>query len=568
MSNRRVIIWLVVTLVLSGVMHLLLSYRGRFENSLVPRTTLFEPAAETATRIRITRAGSEVAVLERRGDWRLVSPYSSAVDQQAVVKLLATLMDSQIDSSIGDRELLNIGRSRADLGLDSPQLVVEASGEGRVEKVAFGDVTPDRRGVYAAVAGVNAVSIVASNVFAAVDLPPEGFRRRSLFTSVPEHVDSLDIKRGTGSFVRFRRSGELWRMKREAEETVAASAEKVKTIFDGLVTATAVGFAWPRGDRGEPATATTALLAAYGLDPENAVTITLKRKDLPDQQVSFGKEAGEGLVYALVQNAEAVVTVDCALRDAALADLSEFTDDRLFPYEMSQVSRLSVSDGETNYLLAKDADGAWLLDAPVAAATDPASVAALLTRIASLRQADTNSTGVAIAVTSNSPPVVVSRETVLSGLRLEDLRSREILKIDPAGVKRLSVTVANGGGATSVIYDRDRRAWNVESSPLAGKVDAGAVDSILALLNPLKAQWIVKMKVSASDLRNYGLETPRLTLAIDQLKEDSVRRNVLIGNEAQGGAFATVGSSDAVFVMPLEVVREFTRPLVTEDAAE
>lgn len=568
MSNRRVIIWLVVTLVLSGVMHLLLSYRGRFENSLVPRTTLFEPAAETATRIRITRAGSEVAVLERRGDWRLVSPYSSAVDQQAVVKLLATLMDSQIDSSIGDRELLNIGRSRADLGLDSPQLVVEASGEGRVEKVAFGDVTPDRRGVYAAVAGVNAVSIVASNVFAAVDLPPEGFRRRSLFTSVPEHVDSLDIKRGTGSFVRFRRSGELWRMKREAEETVAASAEKVKTIFDGLVTATAVGFAWPRGDRGEPATATTALLAAYGLDPENAVTITLKRKDLPDQQVSFGKEAGEGLVYALVQNAEAVVTVDCALRDAALADLSEFTDDRLFPYEMSQVSRLSVSDGETNYLLAKDADGAWLLDAPVAAATDPASVAALLTRIASLRQADTNSTGVAIAVTSNSPPVVVSRETVLSGLRLEDLRSREILKIDPAGVKRLSVTVANGGGATSVIYDRDRRVWNVESSPLAGKVDAGAVDSILALLNPLKAQWIVKMKVSASDLRNYGLETPRLTLAIDQLKEDSVRRNVLIGNEAQGGAFATVGSSDAVFVMPLEVVREFTRPLVTEDAAE
>lgn len=568
MSNRRVIVWLLVALVLSGVAHLLLTYRGRVENSLVPRTTLFETAVEAASRVEIARAGEARAVLARSCGWRLVEPYSSAVDPQSVEKLLATLMDSPVDNSIGDRELLRLGRTRADFGLASPRLAITASDGDSSQTVTFGGVTSDGRGVYAAVAGVSAVYVVASNVFAAVDLPPEGFRRRSLFAVVPEQVDAIDIKRGTGSFVRFQRNGELWKMKREKSEPVAASAEKVKTVFDGLVTATAVGFAWPRGDRGEPAAATSSLLAAYGLDPENAVTVTMKRNGLPDQQVSFGKEAGAGLVYALVQNAEAVVTVDRALRDAALSDLSAFADDRLFPYEMAQVSRLSVIDGETSYLLAKDADGVWVLDAPVVAATDAVSVGALLERLASLRPSDTNATGVAIAMTSNALPVVVSREKALDGLRLEDLRSREILKVEPSGVKRLAVSGPKGVGATSVVYDRDRRAWNVESSVTAGKVDEKAVGKVLSLLNPLRAQWIVKMKVSASDLRNYGLETPRLTIAIDQQKEDSVRRNVLVGNEAQGGAFATVGSSDAVFVLPLATVRAFSAPLVAEESED
>lgn len=564
MTNRRVIVWLIVLLTLTGLAHLLLSYRGRFEDSLVQRSSLFGTQAEASTRLVLERAGAAGAVIERVGDWRLTEPYSSGVDQQVVMKLIGMMIDSPIENSIGDVELRRLGRTRADFGLNAPRLRVTVSGEGFRESAAFGKSTPDGGGIYAAIDGEKAVYVVSSNVFAAADLPPEGFRRRSLFLEQPETVDSVSVKRGTGSFVRFVRSGELWRMFRD-DGGVPASAEKVAKLTEGLLTASATGFAWPKGEPGEPATATAALLAAYGLDPENAVTVTLKRKGLPDQQVSLGKDAGETSIYALVQGAEAIVTVDRALRDAAVADLSAFTDDRLFPYEMAQVSRLSIVDGETTYLLAKDADGNWVLDAPVAAATDAASVNALLDRLAGLRLADTNATGVAISMTSNSAPVTVAKETSLVGIRFEDLRSREILKIDPSGVKRLTVSGSGVANVRSVVYDRDRRVWNVESAEAFGKADAEAIESVLAALNPLKAEWIVKMKVSASDLRSYGLDTPRLTVAVDQVKDDSVRRNILVGNEAQGGSFATIGSSDAVFVLPRDTVRRLFTPLVREE---
>lgn len=564
MTNRRIIVWLTVLLIVTGLLHLLLSYRGRFEHSLVQKSSLFSTQTETATKLVLERVGATGSVIVRSGDWRLTEPYSSAVDQQAVLKLIGLMIDSPIENSIGELELRRLGRSCADFGLDSPRLRVSASGDGFRESVAFGRSTPDGVGIYAAIDGQKAVYVVSSNVFTSVDLPPEGFRRRSLFVEQPDTVDSISVKRGTGSFVRFVHVGELWKMVRD-DNDVPASAERVSTLLNGLLTTSAADFVWPKGEPGEPAAATAALLAAYGLDSENAVTVTLKRKDLPDQQVSLGKDADERSVYALVQGAEAIVTVDRSIRDAAVADLSAFTDDRLFPYELSQISRLSIVDGETTYLLAKDSDGAWVLDAPLAAATDAASVNALLDRLAGLRLADTNATGVVISMTSNAAPVTVAKETSLAGIRFEDLRSREILKLDPSGVRRLTVSAAKGS-SSSVIYDRDRRVWNVASDETSGKADTEAVEALLAALNPLKAEWIVKLKVSASDLRSYGLDTPRVTVAVDQLKEDSVRRNILIGNDAQGGSFATIGSSDAVFVLPRETVRRLSAPLVKDES--
>ena len=40
-----------------------------------------------------------------------------------------------------------------------------------------------------------------------------------------------------------------------------------------------------------------------------------------------------------------------------------------------------------------------------------------------------------------------------------------------------------------------------------------------------------------------------MTVAIDQEAGEAVRRNVIIGKKTKGGRFATIGSSDAVFVL-------------------
>lgn len=560
MKNRRTIVWLVLAILLTGLVHMLLSYKGGLEAALLPRTALLDQPALKATRVTVARKGARPAVLEQGTGWRLAEPYVLGVDESTVMRMLDLLRTSEIKSAYSEQELLRLGLVRETLGLEDPRVKVTVSGDGFTREISFGALTPVGDEAYAAVAGEAAVYVVSSNLLAAVDLSPEGFRRRAIFPSGVETAQQLDIKQGTGSFMRFARDGELWNLVQPTNAT--ASASKVKDLLKELASASAVKFVWPTGEVGEPAAATASLLAGYGLDPENAVTVTVKCFDGEDRQVAFGSEK-DGLVCALVQNAEAIVRVDARLKELAAAGAAGFLDTRLFPFEPEAVTRVSVEDAGTAYLLAKGADGQWLMDAPVAAATDSETVEGLVARLCALRSDDLSKEGVTVAVTTNAKPVVVSRQAALAGIRLENLRSREILKQDPASVRRLVMT--RDGKPTAVVYDRDRGVWNVEASEKPGTVAAQAVADVLAALNPLKAEWIVKLKVSATDLRAYGLEHPVRTVAIDQQKADSVRRNILVGDRTQDGWYATLGASDAVFVLSDEVVRRLSAELVTAE---
>ena len=66
----------------------------------------------------------------------------------------------------------------------------------------------------------------------------------------------------------------------------------------------------------------------------------------------------------------------------------------------------------------------------------------------------------------------------------------------------------------------------------------------------------------ASALAAYGLDRPFLTVAVDQDREDAVRRNILIGERTAGGRYATVGSSDAVFVISDDAVSRLAAAIV------
>ena len=115
----------------------------------------------------------------------------------------------------------------------------------------------------------------------------------------------------------------------------------------------------------------------------------------------------------------------------------------------------------------------------------------------------------------------------------------------------------------AVVYDREKRRWNREvSGAIApGEVDAKAVERLLSAINPLKADRIVTLKVNAEDEVKYGLDKPLLKIAIDQDSENSLRRNIIIGGQAKGGRYATVGSSDAIFVIPTATVRKLSTAL-------
>ena len=562
MRNMRIIVWLSVGIAALLGVNILLTFNDSQDTAIVQRTSLLPFPDDAVSLIEISRGGVVESVLTHTGSWRLVEPFAGSVDEAVVLKLLDALAYAPLDDSLGDQELLRLGRTRADFGLESPRLAVRIRAGASETAISFGTPTPSASGVYAAIDDVRAVFVVPSNTFAAVDVPASGFRRRTLFTSGEESVASFDVKRGAGEFMRFRREGDGWLMVQPTEGP--ASLTKIKKLLSDVMSASAVDFVWPVGGSNEVAEASDALLAGYGLGAESAVTLTLKGTDGSDRRISFGSDAGEGRVYALVHNGAAVVTVDAALKDLVSPGNSALADTRLFPYETSQVSGMSIVDDGVACMLAKNEDGTWRLDSPISAAASSTAVDSLLSAVLALRGGDTDENGVEVSISADERKVRVSRAALGPGFRLENLRSLEILKIDPASVRRLSVTGSDTNGTESVVYDRDRRAWSVEVSSVKGTVSENGVARVLGVVNPLEAGRIVKLKVSADDLGGYGLEKPRLTVAIDLEREDAIRRNILVGDATDGGCFATVGASDAVFVLPESAVYDLSADIVEE----
>ncbi len=568
MSNARVIFLFAAGIVLLVAAHIFVSMRG-MGSLIAGRTTLLDPAAKSAERIEVERRGGQVVALVKDGVWRVAEPYSAEADERGIQRMLDALVVSPTQAAFGDQELASFGRERSDYGLDEPEVKITLSSGDRKWSVGLGKLTAAKDGVYASVSDETAIYVADAGLLALAEAGGNAFRMKSICPGGVDSVDSFDLKRGKGQFLRFVKDGEGWRKASldGADAGDAASSVRIRELLSAIGAAQAQAFFWPVGASNEPASATAPLLASYGLDSESAVTVTLHSRGGADRQVAFGKEASDGLVYALVQNSGAVVSVPGALKD--LAGGADFTDSRLFPFDVAQISRVSIADGAVNYLLAKDAaTGEWRLDAPVAAPADKAAAESFVTHLASLKFSDRDPEGLVVSLTTNAPPVAVSRAAALAGHSLVDLRSRRILKVAPADVKRIESTSADAEKPAVVVFDKDLRAWVVEASGRPGVPAAPAIDAALAALNPLEAEKVVTLKASVADLRRYGLEKPQTTIAVDSEGAGSLRRNILIGGRAQGGYFATVGSSDAVFIISNSVARRLMASIVAEPVNE
>lgn len=561
MKNSRVIIWLTIGILLLAAANFLLSRNEPSNAALVNRTSLLSIPDDAISLLEVSRGGKVQCVLTKTGRWQLVEPFAGSADETVVLRLLDAVACAGVNDWIGEKELLKLNRTRKDFLLEPPRLSVRLRSDSAETTISFGALTPSTAEVYAAVDDIPTVFVVPSNTLSAVDVPTSAFRQRNLFPSGDEAATSLDLKSG-GEHLRFRRDGDAWLMTQPAEGPAAST--KVKKLLSDVFAARAVDFVWPVGSTNEVEEASSALLAGYGLDAESAVALAVKGADGAERRLLFGADAADGLVYALVHNGAAIVTVDRGLKELASLGSAAYADTRLFPLDATQITGLTLSDAGVSCLLARQEDGTWRMDTPVAADADPSAVEALVTAVLALRGDDVDESGVEVSVTPGERKAKVSRHSLGANFMLENLRSTAIQKIEPTTVRRLVVTGTDTNKTTSIAFDPERNAWNVESSALGGTVNAAAVEKVLSAVNPLTAARIVKLKVSAGDLSTYGLEKPRLTVAIDLERVDSIRRNILVGDRAEGGFYATVGASDAVFVLPYRTYLDLSQELVGE----
>ena len=569
MSNRRfILLFLLGIAVLSGALYFL-SWRTRAVATETTRNSLCTFALADIDRLEVIRGGTNLVSLVRddEAQWRLVVPYAVPADEAVVRRLVDAVTLFPLGDMRTEEELAELHEDLAEFGLTgTARVTVMLRAHGAETRVLFGAPTASGKEVYARTMGLHNVFTIAREAYDAVPKNADGFRRRGLVACGAQDFAGIDLRTPGSPFVKLVRGEGGWKLMAPVEAPADAAA--VETLVQALASARIAEFVLPSATNPsvKDGTIRPSALAPYGLSADAGFAVTVRSASGAAEQIVFGEHQGTNLVYALVRNGAAVVAVDAALVDLCRAGGESLRDTRVFPIaENERITSVSFTSGSLVYVLAQDTNKVWRLEAPVGAPADPAASAAMVDRVLRMKRNDVPDTppekdGVRVSVATSAgvqPGVVVPAAYFAACGSFADLRSKTLLTLDPAAVRRLTVAPKEGSAVT-VVPSADRAKWNLEGgTPATVKVEA--VKKLLTTLTRVDAAGVETVAATPDDFRRCGLDVPWLAIAVDFENADAVRRNLLIGGAAaSGGRYATVGGADAIFILSRASVQELT----------
>ena len=574
MSNVRFTVFFLFGIAVLTCALVFLSDHSRRVATEATRNTLCTFAPEQVDAVEVRRPdGTNVVSLLRddRGAWHLSAPYSAAADEAAVNRLvdMATLMP--LGDMRTEAELAELHEDFSDFGLvGGGRLKLTLRSGTRATEVLFGARTASGKEVYARTVGLRNVFTLPVEALDAVPADADGFRRRELVACPRDEIAGIDLRAPGSPFVKLVRGRGGWTVSAPVEGPAEVGA--VATLTDGLLGARVAGFVLPSAARpgtgSEDDAVKASALEPYGLAADVGHAVTVRSQSGAVEQIVFGSRAGTNLVYALVQNGRAVVTVDAALADLCRAGGAPYRDTRVFPLAAGErLKAISLRTDALVYVLSQGTNGAWRLEAPVVAPADPAAAAAMAQLVLRLRRNDVPDVppaegAVHVSVTTSAgalPGVTVPKGAFAACGAFADLRSKVLQELDPAAVRRITVQPKDGPVA-AVVRDERRETWALDASAGAApaRVSVEGVKKLLAALTRTEAVGVETVAATPADYRRCGLAQPACTIAVD-FDGGAPRRNLLLGGpSAGGGRYASVGGADAVFILSRATVADLT----------
>ncbi|HUT73616.1 MAG TPA: DUF4340 domain-containing protein [Armatimonadota bacterium] len=238
----------------------------------------FEPT--DVSRISLIRAGSKVALVKRKGAWRIVEPLATRADADEVESFLTSLRQLEASHFPAD-DAPRLAR----YGLDRARLVIELalSGEHQPARLSFGDKT-DAQEYYARSSREPAVMVVPQSAVVAVDRTLEDLRSRQVADFEIAAVQRIAVARGKARFEVRRTDDGGWEL--TLPRRAQADTGKVEGLLFALSNLRAESF------HDAPET-----VAASGLEtPVAAVTIHQRGRQEP-LRLRFGTAAAAGRIY-------------------------------------------------------------------------------------------------------------------------------------------------------------------------------------------------------------------------------------------------------------------------------
>lgn len=328
-------------------------------------------------RVEVT-GGEDVLAFERDGDhWRMVQPLHTLADRSRLDTLVANLKDLKASREIG-----KVHGPAERFGLERPVRIVHLFGPDPKTPIAtldVGRVLDDHR--YVRSAGGKDVEVVDSRLLAALDLPADDWRERSLFGVSAFDVRDLAVQ-GQGRDLEARRFEDAWRL----VKPIQAPADDRKV--EGLV-ADVAALRVVQGPQGFIETKAPDL-KSYGLEPPS-LTLKLTSLTAPDAPKTVeigGPVPGEtGRVYARRGESREVLIIDGTALERIPNDPHALRSRQVLPLTADRVDGLRIKTRDVTYVLTRTADG-WKVLEPVSGRGDRTAITALLNQLQALQASD------------------------------------------------------------------------------------------------------------------------------------------------------------------------------------
>ena len=484
---------------------------------------------------RRTGAGSDrenVSIVRQDGRWRIASPMRAEADEEAVKRLIDSVVFAERGESLSEKDMAGLGRSPRDFGLAVPRCTVTVSTERSSDTFFVGRTTAAGDEVYVSRAGRGGLFTVPSRMADELMRPLVEFRRRRLFTFNPSDVMGLGLKDVGEPLTRLAKADGRWRIVDPVD--APADRQMVEDIIGVLCSAQVVDYVVDAG-------------SGHGLGEGEGFSIALRDAFGAVEKVVFGVPDGTNSVWAMTPEGAVVhvgkdILEQCRIRQKTLEDT------RIFPVDASLVTSISVSEGFPAYVISRSgASSPWSMVSPVGALADAKVVDILLSRMLSLRSADLvpekSEGSVLVSVGSsvtNFSARHVSAAMVTQDFRFADMLGKTMLRCCKERVKRILVKPSAGEG------------WNASLS-----------DDVLSLLDGgVEAERVEMVVLRPDDFDRYGFNCPAYVISFELNDDASSLKRMLIGSVAPGGGrYAMIGGMDVAFVLSASTVSRLTKPV-------
>jgi hypothetical protein len=285
----------------------------------------------------------------------------------------------------------------------------------------------------------------------------------------------------------------------------------------------------------------------HGLGEGEGFAISLRDTFGAVERVVFGSSDGTNAVWALTPEG-ALVHVRPELFKRCLGQRKMLADTRIFPVEQSLVTSFSVSEGFPAYVVTRQSSSApWMMVSPVDALADADAVERLLSKVLSLRGVELVPEGSdgSLMVSVGTSVTNFSARYVFGSVLMQDVRPADLL------------------GKTLICCGRERIRRIMVNTSAGDSWNASGSEDVLALLAAgISAERVETVVLKSSDFVRCGFNSPAYTISFELNDDATSLRRMLIGSVAPGGGrYATIGGSDAAFVLPSSMVSVLTKPV-------